>query len=106
VIDLPKFSYCESTTASSLSPVHIRELTSVGRKLGGGIDTPSFCGLVEPSGIWNNKLQGRSCPFGGWDLPLEITLENAAQFASFSRDRPGRLCPHCHRALLHKLFGK
>jgi hypothetical protein len=31
-------------TASSSSPWHIRELTSVGQKMGGGADTPALCG--------------------------------------------------------------
>ena len=51
------FSFCESTAAGPLSPWHIRELTSVGRKLGGGIDTLSLCGRVKT----------------GWDLEVEIT---------------------------------
>lgn len=52
-----EFSFCESVTASSISPWHLRKLTKVGRKLGGGIDTPSLCERVKQ----------------GWDLEVEIT---------------------------------
>jgi hypothetical protein len=38
------YSYCETVTASGATPWHIRKLTSVGRKLGGGADTPALCG--------------------------------------------------------------
>ena len=50
------YSLCESVHASGESPWHIRRLTDVGRKLGGGIDTGSLCGLVKQ----------------GWDLKVEI----------------------------------
>lgn len=53
----PSYSFCESIHATSTSPWHIRELTEVGRKLGGGIDTASLCGLIVR----------------GWDLEVEIT---------------------------------
>lgn len=35
------YSYCEAVTASGISPWHIWPLTDIGRKFGGGIDTPS-----------------------------------------------------------------
>ncbi len=38
------YSFCESVMAGSNSAWHIRELTEVGRKLGGGADTKSLCG--------------------------------------------------------------
>jgi thymidine phosphorylase len=41
---MDNYSFCESTAAGSLSLWHIRKLTSVGRKLGGGADTESLCG--------------------------------------------------------------
>jgi len=41
---MSKYSFCETVTASSVSPWHIRELTAVGRKLGGGADTLALCG--------------------------------------------------------------
>lgn len=53
----PAFSFCESVTATSSSPWHIRRLDSAGKKLGGGITTPSLCGLATR----------------GWDLEVEIT---------------------------------
>ena len=56
---MKEFSFCESVLASSRSTWHIRRLTDVGRRLTGGIDTPSLCGRVKPQG-----LNG----FGGWDL--------------------------------------
>lgn len=55
-----KYSFCESVTATSFSPWHIRKLTDAGRKLTGGIDTDSLCERVKAS-----------C--GGWDLRVEIT---------------------------------
>ena len=57
----PRFSFCERVWAGPKSPWHIRELGVAGRKLGGGIDTPSLCGrIVPPSGK-------------GWDLDVELT---------------------------------
>jgi hypothetical protein len=37
------YSYCETWTAGSNTPWHIRKLTDAGKKLGGGADTPSLC---------------------------------------------------------------
>ena len=67
---MAKYSFCESVTASSISPWHIRRLTDVGRKLGGGIDTSSLCGLVKP-------------PYG-WDLSADLNT-----------DSNGHLCRAC-----------
>lgn len=53
------YSFCESVFAASLSKWHIRKLTSVGRKPGGGIDSPSLCGHVK-TGL-------------GWDLEVGLT---------------------------------
>jgi hypothetical protein len=53
-----KYSFCESVTATSYSPWHIRQLTKEGKKLGGGVDTPSLCGRVK-------KMKG-------WDLETDI----------------------------------
>lgn len=66
-----KYSFCESVTATSMSPWHIRRLTKVGRKLGGGIDTPSLCGRVRKE--------------KGWDLETPI---NAFHLAN-------GCCPEC-----------
>lgn len=52
-------SLCESVHASGSSPWHLRRLTKVGQKFGGGIDTESLCGRVKP-------------PMG-WDLEVVIT---------------------------------
>lgn len=41
---MAEYSYMEFTFAASTSPWHIRKLTKVGKKFGGGIDTPSLCG--------------------------------------------------------------
>jgi len=43
---LPKreFAFCESVTATSTSPWHIRKLTDKGMKTGGGADTKALCG--------------------------------------------------------------
>lgn len=51
------YSFCERVWAGPRSPWHIRPLTSIGRKLGGGIDTTSLCGRVDK----------------GWDLDVEVT---------------------------------
>lgn len=53
----PGFSFCESVTATSNSPWHIRKLDGHGKKLGGGITTTSLCALVTR----------------GWDLDVELT---------------------------------
>jgi hypothetical protein len=38
-----EYSFCETAVASCYSSWHIRALTKVGRKLGGGADTMSLC---------------------------------------------------------------
>lgn len=45
LIEKRDYAFCEPVHASSKAIWHIRELTEVGRKLGGGADTPSLCGL-------------------------------------------------------------
>jgi len=50
------FSFCETVWATGTSPWHIRRLTDVGRKPGGGADTPALCGRQV-----------------AWDLEVEIT---------------------------------
>jgi len=69
------YSFCESVTAGPLSVWHIRKLTSVGRKLGGGVDTPSLCGHVKTH--------------FGWDLEVRIT--------EFHLEK--NTCPTCADAL-------
>ena len=51
-----RYSFCETALAGSASRWHIRRLTAVGRKLGGGADTPSLCG---------RKV--------AWDLDVQLT---------------------------------
>lgn len=58
------YSFCEAPTAGALARWHIRRLTSVGKKLGGGIDTDSLCGHV---------LAAK----GGWDRAPEIFADKA-----------------------------
>lgn len=40
----PAYSFCETVHAGAATPWHIRELTAIGRKLGGGADTLALCG--------------------------------------------------------------
>jgi hypothetical protein len=51
-----EYSFCETAVATPYSLWHIRRLTKVGRKLGGGADTLSLCG---------RKVS--------WDLEVELT---------------------------------
>ena len=51
-----KYSFCECVEATSYSKWHIRKLTEIGRKLGGGADTLALCGR-------------KVC----WDLNVRIT---------------------------------
>jgi hypothetical protein len=55
----PKYSYCETVTAGSTTPWHIRVLSDKGKKLGGGADTPALCGRTV-----------------AWDLNVDITTMN------------------------------
>lgn len=50
------YAFCESVTATSTSPWHIRRLDAAGKKLGGGITSYSLCELVTR----------------GWDLEVDI----------------------------------
>lgn len=59
---LDEYSFCESVTATSMSPWCIRKLTKTGRYLSGGVDTPSLCGRVRI------RL--------GWDLAVSIDDKN------------------------------
>jgi len=56
------YSFCESTTATS-NHWHIRKLDESGKHSGGGITTPSLCGVVKP------LPEG----LGGWDVVVDIT---------------------------------
>jgi hypothetical protein len=89
VIDLTKFSYCESTHATSMSPWCIRELTAAGQKLTGGIDTASLCGRVRPRG-------GPGKGWGGWDLAVPVDPVDPGR-------HPGVVCKNCAAVLRQKL---
>lgn len=53
------YSFCEAATAGPLAAWHIRPLTAVGPKFGGGVDTASLCGHVRPA-------------LGGWDVRVAV----------------------------------
>lgn len=55
-------SFCESVTASAISPWCIRPLTEKGRKCGGAVDTASLCGRVRVG--------------HGWDLNVPVDLRH------------------------------
>ncbi len=81
------FSFCESVHAGPRSRWHVRRLTEVGKKLGGGIDTPSLCGHVKVRSGWDlnvplNQLQLKGCTC---DTCCEAVLEEIP-IADFPRD--------------------
>jgi hypothetical protein len=59
MIDLSTYTFCEPSFAGPRAPWCIRKLTAIGKKLGGGVDTPSLCGRVKPTAVGGP---------GGWDL--------------------------------------
>ncbi len=71
------FSFCESVFAGPRSRWHVRRLTEAGKKLGGGIDTPSLCGHVKE----------------GWDLNVPL---NQSQLK-------GCTCDSCREAVLGEI---
>lgn len=74
-------AFCESVTASPISPWCIRELTKEGKKLTGGVDTASFCGRVRP-------------PMG-WDL--NVDFKSHLTYTKTSGDAK-HICPRCLKA--------
>ena len=64
----PTHSFCETMFASGVTPWHIRKLTEVGRKLGGGADTESLCGKRV-----------------SWDLNVEITPHHLTHCCLYCR---------------------
>jgi len=48
-----RYSFCETISAQALAPWHIRELTALGMKLGGGADTDALCGVPV---AWDLKV--------------------------------------------------
>lgn len=71
------YSFCESVIG--IGPWHIRVLTPVGQKLGGGIDSPSLCGRVRPDGDDTPTHRG----LGGWDLNVPITKHHLTHCCRF-----------------------
>jgi hypothetical protein len=51
-----EYSFCEGVHSGPNSKWHIRKLSDIGRKLGGGADTLSLCGKQVP-----------------WDMKVEVT---------------------------------
>jgi len=70
-MNLDRYSFCESVTATGSSLWCIRPLTDVGRKCGGGVDTASLCGRVRVR--------------SGWDIAEPVTLSHVM------------LCSECKR---------
>lgn len=75
--DPTQFSFCE--TAAALGAWHIRRLTKVGRKLGGGADTKTLCGLTA-----------------AWDVQCEFSDERLEMIErAVPHQEAGRPCPAC-----------
>lgn len=77
--DVPKYAFCESVAAGSCGRWHIRKVEDR-LHLGGGIDTPSLCGRVNPIGSERGAT-------GGWDVNVKITEHHL-----------GHSCPDCVKA--------
>jgi len=69
-----EFFYCEGVAASGRSRWHLRPVGPKGLMLGGGIDTPSLCGHLDPQkpfgGGWDIQWREKIV---GQDLSSEIT---------------------------------
>lgn len=70
-----RYSFCESAVATSFSRWHIRKLTEHGPKYGGGVDTPSLCGHIDPERL------------GGWDLEVGISDAHLEHACSKCREK-------------------
>jgi hypothetical protein len=75
----PEYSFCETVTAGATTSWHLRKLTDIGRKLGGGADTPALCG---------RKIS--------WDLTVVVRRFEIAS----GRIAP-KVCRECRRAYLN-----
>ena len=64
-VEVPEYAFCESVVAGVNARWHIRKVQDK-LYLGGGINTPSLCGHVKPSGPEYGAL-------GGWDVNVKIT---------------------------------
>lgn len=76
-----QFALCEAVTATATSPKHIRMLTDVGMKTGGGADTNSLCGRQM-----------------SWDLSLVTAVEIHSSLPHQNENY--RYCLTCVEALL------
>lgn len=75
---------------------HVRKLSNAGLKPGGGIDTPTLCETVQPTGA---VVPGRSYKGGGgWDLNVPITWARLNQKTS--------CCLSCQKVLVEAIRGK
>ena len=74
---LQALSFCESVTATSISPWCIRPLTKNGRKCSGGVDTASLCGRVRIG--------------FGWDIDVLVTFNHP------------KACPRCLARLKERI---
>jgi hypothetical protein len=72
-------AYCERSSATPTSPVHIRVVGDEGRKVSGGAPDTTLCGAPL-------RL--------GWDLNGDVaaTLD---RYAGIPQDQPGRMCLAC-----------
>lgn len=82
--NLSAYSFCEPSTAGPCAPWCIRKLTAAGRKLGGGVDTPSLCGRVSLTSLGG---------VGGWDIRVPVEM-----------DHPGA-CKRCVAMLREEIGG-
>ena len=88
-VDLSEYAFCEPVVAGPLAPWCIRPLTPAGKKLTGGIDTPSLCGRAKPV----------SEPGGnGWDIARPVV---ESLFDAHYENRGSRriVCAKCVAAL-------
>lgn len=79
-----QFSFCETVAATG--PWHIRLLTDAGKKLSGGADTPTLCGLEA-----------------AWDLSCEITEASLRELSSHRYGYPCSACKSKYLALIQEV---
>lgn len=82
--NLTAYSFCEPSTAGPCAPWCIRKLTASGRKLGGGVDTPSLCGRVSLPSVGG---------VGGCDIRVPVEM-----------DQPSA-CKKCVAVLMEEMGG-
>ncbi|KQO98381.1 hypothetical protein [Leifsonia sp. Leaf264] len=79
----PVFAFCERVTATPTSPNHIRQLTEVGMKQGGGADTLALCGAEV-----------------AWDT-LIVDFDRLPHMLA-NQHETARYCPTCSEAALQQ----